>query len=83
MDESARRGVRRMKDQGWLNTYSERDGIGLAFRRMERRSPALAGLSGAMEDFTLHYDEMDRDFLEFYPTLIEFSTRNWAQLAGK
>ncbi|RFC43873.1 MAG: Acyl carrier protein phosphodiesterase [Verrucomicrobia bacterium] len=83
MDESARRGVRRMKDQGWLSTYSERDGIALAFRRMERRSPALAGLSGAMEDFTLHYDEIERDFLEFYPAVIEFSTRNWAQLVGK
>ncbi len=77
MDESARRGVRRMKEQGWLSTYRERDGIALAFQRMEERSRALSGLARAMDDFLLHYEALDRDFLEFYPAAVEFAAKNW------
>lgn len=83
MDETARRGVRRMREQGWLSAYREKDGIALAFRRMERRSPALRGLAGAMEDFTLHYHDFEEDFLEFYPSVMDFSATTWAQLASR
>lgn len=83
MEEAARRGVRRMKSQSWLSAYGETEGIALALRRMERRSPALAGLASAMEDFTTHYDELEVEFLDFYPKLIDFSAEVWAGLQTK
>jgi len=83
MDEPARRGVRRMRDQDWLTTYRERDGIALAFQRMERRSPALRGLADAVDDFTAHYAALEEEFLTYYPQVITFAARTWEDLAQK
>lgn len=83
MEETARRGVRRMRDQDWLTTYRERDGIALAFQRMERRSPALRGLEAAVEDFAAHYAALEEDFLSYYPQAITFAARTWNELEQK
>ena len=82
MEEPARRGIRRMKEQSWLSAYGEPDGIALAFRRMERRSPALAGLARAMDDFTAHDSALETDFLEFYPAAMEFAAGAWNGTSG-
>jgi len=83
MEEPARRGIRRMKEQSWLSAYGETEGIALAFRRMERRSAALTGLASAMDDFTAHYAELEEEFLEFYPAAIEFAAATWSGLQNE
>jgi acyl carrier protein phosphodiesterase len=82
MEEPARRGVRRMREQDWLTTYREREGIALAFRRMERRSPALLGLADVVDDFTAHYADLEEEFLAYYPEVVSFAARTWAELAA-
>lgn len=80
MDAETRAVVRRMKSHDWLNSYHKRDGIALAFRRLSYRSKALVGIQDAMEDFDAHFDEMEADFLKYYPQLVEFSESKWKEL---
>lgn len=77
MEEDARRGVRRMQEQDWIQTYLEPEGIDLAFRRLSRRSRALVELPKATESFRNSYDELEQDFLAYYPKLIQFAEETW------
>ena len=72
MEVEPRRIVRRMQSHDWLQSYHEKEGIALAFRRLSFRSKALRGIERANEDFEANYDELDADFLEFYPELLKF-----------
>lgn len=80
MEPDVRRVVRRMREYDWLNSYREIDGIGVAFDRMSRRAPVLAEIPLAMDDFRENYEEMEGDFLEFYPELSTFAKDAWAKL---
>lgn len=80
MSAEAQRGVRRMKDQNWIQTYTRLEGIDLAFQRMSRRSPALDRLPSASPELRQHHDALESDFLRFYPELLEFAGKSWKEI---
>jgi len=80
MEVNARRVVRRMRDHDWLASYHEIEGIELAFRRLSYRSRALEGIEHASIDFRAHYDELEADFVEYYPLLQQFAKDTWEKL---
>jgi len=82
METDARRGVRRMKEQDWINTYARVEGIDLAFERMSRRSPLLKTLPAASADFRQNYEALEADFLRYYPELLRFARETWRELTA-
>jgi len=77
MEEDARRAVRRMREHDWLNSYQQVDGIGLAFRGLSYRSRALKGIEHAVDDFRANYEDLEGDFLAYYPELQRFAKEAW------
>jgi acyl carrier protein phosphodiesterase len=80
MESHPQRVVRRMREYNWLNSYREVEGIGAAFKGMSKRSPILAEIYLAMDDFRENYDALEADFLEFYPQLSAFAKDAWLKL---
>lgn len=77
MEVEPRRVVRRMQDHDWLNSYLQTSGIALAFRRLSFRSKALNGIQKASIDFENHYEELEADFLAYYPLLQSYALEEW------
>ncbi len=80
MSLEARQMARRMREHHWLESYRKMEGIGRAFHGLEQRSEALSGIQHANLDFEANFDPLERDFLDFYPILRDFATREWAEL---
>ena len=80
MESEARRVVRRMQQHDWLNSYQTVRGIEFAFKGLSKRAPALAEIHLAKADFRDHYDELESDFLAFYPELQIFAKDTWTDL---
>lgn len=64
----------RMRDQAWLQSYGEVDGVGWALDSLARRHPRLEGrLLGSGEELMWHYAALEQDFLALFPQLQAFS----------
>ncbi|HYC90661.1 MAG TPA: ACP phosphodiesterase [Thermoanaerobaculia bacterium] len=65
----------RMRDEGWLESYRDVDGIHLALTNMSRRFSRRPRLETATRHLTDSRAELERRFEEFFPEVMEFSSR--------
>jgi acyl carrier protein phosphodiesterase len=61
--------------QNWLVGYANLKDLSLVFYGMDRRTGLHSGMSNAVEVLVNNYDDINRDFDEFYPELILYSSR--------
>ncbi|RLD43449.1 MAG: DUF479 domain-containing protein [Bacteroidetes bacterium] len=59
--------------QNWLTSYAEFSGLERVFHGMDRRTGLLSGMSSAVTGLEKNYEELKKDFTEFYPELQRFS----------
>ncbi len=57
----------------WLERYAELPFIGKVLQGMAQRRPKLAALTDSFTDVQRHYDQLERDFWQFYPQLIQLA----------
>lgn len=62
-----------MRHQDWLRCYQTIAGIELTLKRVASRSHSLSPLANCSDDFIKHYDQLERNFLAFYPSLIHYA----------
>lgn len=66
---------RRMIEQGWMRQYGEFEGLeknlGRMERRIEWRTNRTVDLVGALQILKHDYTGFERDFLEFWPQLVD------------
>lgn len=62
-----------------LCSYREIDGIDTALNRMSLRIKRTNNLAGGVEDLTANYQQLESDFLAFFPDLISYVTTFKAQ----
>ncbi len=63
--------VTSMTNNDWFKEYETVAGVGLALDNIARRIRFSNNFSGAAEDITRHYHELDAVFLAFFPELVE------------
>src|SRR5215212_9701912 len=63
----------RMRDEGWLLSYREIDGIELALRNMSRRFSRKPRLETATHHLIDSREELEREFDHFFPDVVSFS----------
>ena len=66
--------IPQMIDEDWLGSYQYIAGIDAVFNRIAKRLSKKNGyrLTGAVEDLVLNYDNLENDFLTFFPDLINY-----------
>jgi acyl carrier protein phosphodiesterase len=63
----------RMIDHDWLGSYRELRILGLAFDRMSQRMRRSNQLQGALVEVEREYQELENDFLRFFPAAMQFA----------
>lgn len=64
----------RMERQDWIGSPLTLDGLQLTFQRVSDRSPRLASIANALDDFRSHSDDYQRLFNAFWPQLENYSS---------
>ena len=59
-----------MSTYDWLYSYSSLEGIQRALNGLSRRARFNSGMENAVEDLEKFYPEFEKEFLEFFPELI-------------
>jgi acyl carrier protein phosphodiesterase len=59
----------RMIRENWLGAYKELSGVERALNRMAGRIRRVEKLTGSIEEIKLNYQEMETNFLAFFPDL--------------
>jgi acyl carrier protein phosphodiesterase len=62
----------RIQTENWLNAYRTLAGTELTLTRISRRFKRINPLDRAGLDLQEHYQDLERDFLDFFPELIEY-----------
>jgi acyl carrier protein phosphodiesterase len=57
----------------WLTGYRNPDGIAQALRGLSRRISRPTLLARGIDDLHRHHDDLQRDFLDFFPQLVNFA----------
>jgi len=57
----------------WFASYEQVEGIGYALDRIAMRIRFRNQFAGSIEDIKLHYEQLDRVFLQFFPQLLVFN----------
>jgi acyl carrier protein phosphodiesterase len=65
-----------MISENWLVLYRDIEGIALTFRRLSRRIKRENHLALAQNELKLNYDELEADFLAFFPEIISYIKTN-------
>ena len=65
----------RIRDEGWLQSYREIDGIRFALANISRRFSRRPHMETAARHLTDSRQELERRFDEFFPDVMEFSSR--------
>lgn len=60
-----------MREQNWLLNYANLNGIQQSMNGMSRRIKNHPGIEHATEELQLHYEELQLDFKNYFPKLIE------------
>ena len=60
----------RMIANDWLGAYREIAWVGRAIDRVSRRLRRRQGLAGSISEVEQHYRELEADFVEFFPAMI-------------
>jgi acyl carrier protein phosphodiesterase len=61
-----------MMAQNWLNSYANLKDLSRIFYGMDRRTGLRSGMRHSVDLLERHYDELQQDFLAFYPEMINF-----------
>ncbi len=72
MPPDMERVVRRMTQQDWLNRYEDKQVIARALDRIAARFSRPVALTGGGEEVFRHYQQLEYDFLNFFPELIDY-----------
>ncbi|MCB1758713.1 MAG: DUF479 domain-containing protein [Gammaproteobacteria bacterium] len=56
-----------MITQDWLGSYLKLEAVDRVYQRLSKRIARNNPLAGAMEEVVAHYDELENDFLNFFP----------------
>ncbi len=71
MPARMQRVVTSMTENDWFKEYETVEGVGLALDNIAARIRFINTFTGAAEDITRHYTELDAIFLAFFPELIK------------
>ena len=63
----------RMIRQNWLGCYGSLEGVDLTLSRISKRIHRENHLAGSVIEIKEHYTELESNFREFFPELIEFA----------
>jgi len=63
----------RMQRQNWLLTYGTLNGVRITLERISKRVSDNNPLIGSIEEVIENYDRLEKNFLRFFPDLIEFA----------
>lgn len=66
--------------QNWLVGYSKLRDLQMVFYGMDRRTGLKSGMSNAVEVLKRNYQEIESDFIDFYPELTEYSKNTLSEL---
>ncbi len=66
--------LRYMKEQNWLYHYKEIEGINRALTGMARRTKFNSYMEHASKELQAHYKEYHKEFEEFFPNIISFTS---------
>ncbi len=69
-----------MAAQDWLGSYEDFQVLAQVIMGMQRRLSRPEGLHGAMQELELLYTELEKDFLLFYPELMDFAANSKSAL---
>lgn len=59
-----------MNNHGWLAKYGELNGMTLVFTEMQKVLPNNAGMENAIEALEVHYELIEKGFIEYFPILL-------------
>jgi acyl carrier protein phosphodiesterase len=62
----------RMRDQDWLACYRSLQGVDLTLKRMSKRLRHPDGFDGAMDDIFRHYAQLEKNFFDFFPDIVQY-----------
>ena len=62
-------------EENWLYSYKNLEGITLTFQRLSRRFKRVNNLAEASDELILNYDELEQDFLLFFPELLNYAQK--------
>lgn len=63
----------RMQAQNWLGCYRSLDGVDLTLRRIAKRIQRKNYLEGSIREIRSNYPHLEKNFLAFFPDLLEFA----------
>ena len=63
----------RFVSEDWLTSYGTMDGIGIALKRISKRSTRLAPMAGSEMELKKNFVQFEEDFLTFYPEALVFA----------
>ncbi|MGK7929535.1 MAG: ACP phosphodiesterase [Spirulina sp.] len=61
-----------IRQENWLNSYQSLAGVELTLRRISQRFKRVNPLDRAHLDLQEHYQDLERDFLDFFPKAIDY-----------
>ena len=61
-----------MREQNWLLSYAQVQGIGKALTGMSRRAAFASGMETATEELQQHYELYAAEFAAFFPQLVQY-----------
>jgi len=64
-----------MIEQDWLGSYRHIAEIGLVYDRMSHRLRRPNTLTGAIQEVHAHYQELEQDFMVFFPDVLAHANR--------
>lgn len=65
----------KMIAEDWLGSYKTLSGLSLTFTRLARRLQRSNHLSTAVDELANNYDELESDFLSFFPEAIGYTRK--------
>ena len=73
--EKARYMLPFMVKSNWLFNYGTIDGIDRSLTGLSRRTNFKSGMEYASNDLVKHYNELENDFRDFFPEIIDYINR--------
>ena len=75
LPEQPRRDLPRMVRENWLMQWRSLGGVAKTLDRISARINGPDTLPGAIEEIQENYDQLEADFLSFFPDLIKYVVR--------
>ena len=72
MPQHLNRVIPTMREQNWLNETRSLSGLERIFHRMSHRSPILNNIRDARHAVEQNFDDLEYDFLQFFPELVTY-----------